>query len=312
MKTLLLSVLVALAPLSSPESAAPGPIQGRWLIEFDSSDGKAQLTMKRTGHGGDWTNSHSIALSEFRGLTRSSSATETPARFTLERDAGVISFDGNCDASGGSGRFRFAAAPGFVAAMSRDGVGDLSDEQVFSAAVMDVSRTFVAELKALGYDRLRFDSLIAMRIHGATPEYIRDLKALGYEGISTEQLVAMRIHGATAEFIRELNALGYERLSSDGLVAMRIHGATPEYIRELKSLGYQRISSDDLVSMRIHGVSPEFIRGLAEIGYRNVPVDELVAMRIHGVTVEFARKMQAVDPGVSPDELVNRKIHSRN
>jgi hypothetical protein len=311
MKTLLLGVLLALVQPISAQEASSGPIQGRWFLEFDSTEAKAQLTMKRTSHRGNWTNSHSIALSEFRGLTRASSAAETPARFTLERDAGVISFEGHLDATGGSGRFSFAAAPGFTAAMSRDGVGDLSDEQVFSAAVLDVSRTFVAELKALGYDRLRFDSLIAMRIHGATPEFIRELKTLGYEGISSDQLVAMRIHGATVEFIRELNALGYERLSSDGLVAMRIHGATPEYIRELKSLGYGRLSPDQLVTMRIHGVTPEYIRGFAEIGYRNVPVDDLVSIRIHGVTIEFARRMQALDPRVSPDELVNRKIHSR-
>jgi hypothetical protein len=312
MKTLLFGVALALLqPLSAGDSA-PGPIQGRWFLDLDDTDGKAQLTMKRTNSRGNWTNSHTMPLSEFRGLARPSSAAETPARFTLERDAGIISFEGHLDPTGGSGRFTFAAAPGFSAAMSRDGAGALSEEQVFSAAVMDVSRTFVAELKALGYDRLRFDSLIAMRIHGATPEFIRELKALGYEGISSDQLVAMRIHGATAEFIRELNALGYEKLSSDGLVSMRIHGATPEYIRELKSLGYERISSDGLVSMRIHGVTPEYIRGLAEIGYRNVPVDELVSMRIHGVSLEFARKMQALDPRVSPDELVNRKIHSRD
>jgi hypothetical protein len=159
MKTLLLGMLFALAQSIPTPEAASSNIQGRWFLEFDSADGRAQLTMKRSSHRGDWTNSHSIELAELRGLTRTLSTTEVPTRFTLERDAGVVTFEGYLDATGGSGRFRFAAAPGFVAAMSRDGVGDLSDEQVFSAAVMDVSRTFVAELKALGYDRLRFDSL---------------------------------------------------------------------------------------------------------------------------------------------------------
>ncbi len=312
MKTFLMGALLALAlPLTPPE-AVSGTIQGRWFLDFDRTDGQAQLTMKRTGVRGSWNSSHGVALSDFRGLTRPSGTADVPARFSLVRDAGTITFDGQLDAAGGSGKFTFAAAPGFAAAMASAGVGNLDEEQVFSAAVHDVSRQLVGELKAFGYDRLSFDGLVSMRIHGAGPEFIRELKALGYEGLSADQLVSMRIHGATASFIRDLQALGYSHLSPDNLVSLRIHGATPEYVKEIKELGYERISSDQLVSVRIHGVTPEYIRGLAELGYRRVPVDELVSMRIHGVTLEFVKKMQALDPRVSPDDLVNKRIHSRS
>jgi hypothetical protein len=310
MKIFLFGVLASLVLPLSPPDIASAPIQGRWFLDFDRDAGKAQLTMKR-GSRGNWTNSHTVSLAEFRGLSRPSGSADVPAQFSLVRDAGTVSFDGLLDATGGSGRFSFAAAPGFAAAMAREGAGELSDEQVFSAAIHDVSRQFLGELRALGYNRLAFDSLVSMRIHGANPEFIRELKALGYDGLSSDQLVSMRIHGATPAFIREMQSLGYERLSSDGLVSMRIHGATPEYVKELKDLGYDRISADQLVSMRIHGVTPEYVRGLAELGYKNVPVDELVSMRIHGVSLEFVKKMQALDPRVSPDELVNERIHSR-
>jgi hypothetical protein len=311
MKTFLFGVLASLVlPLVPPENA-PGPIQGRWFLDFDRDGGKAQITMKRSSSRGNWTNSHTVSLSEFRGLSRPSGSADVAAQFALARDAGTVSFEGQLDATGGSGRFSFAPAPGFAAAMAREGVGELSDEQVFSAAILDVSRQFLGELKALGYDRLRFDSLLSMRIHGAGPEFIRELKSLGYDGLSSDQLVSMRIHGATPAFIREMQALGYDRLSSDSLVSMRIHGATPEYVKDLKDLGYERIPADQLVAMRIHGVTPDYVRGLAELGYKNVPVDELVAMRIHGVSLEFVKKMQALDPRVSPDELVNERIHSR-
>jgi len=341
MKTLALAALLALThPAPAP---AAGPIEGRWLLDFDSDtqrgDGRAQLTLKRSHARGSWTNSNPIALSELRGLSRPAGSADVPARFALVRDAGTISFEGQLDAAGGEGRFSFAPAPGFAAALGTDDPGPLSDDQVFAAAVHDVSRPFVAELRALGYDRLRFDNLIAMRIHGATPEYIRelkalgydrvppeklvamrihgvtaesirDLKSLGYDGIPAEQLVAMRIHGATPEYIRELKALGYDHVPVEQLVAMRIHGASPEYVRELKELGYDHVPPEQLVAMRIHGVSPEYVRGLAELGYRRVPVEELVAMRIHGVSLEFVKKMQQADPGLSSEELVNRRIHS--
>jgi hypothetical protein len=63
--------------------------------------------------------------------------------------------------------------------------------------------------------------------------------------------------------------------------------------------------------MRIHGVSPEYVRSIQALGYKRVPVEELVSMRIHGVSVEFAREMKQRYSDVTPDELVDMKIHGR-
>jgi len=41
-----------------------------------------------------------------------------------------------------------------------------------------------------------------------------------------------------------------------------------------------------------------------------VPVEKLVSMRIHNVTIDYVRRIKARDPEVSPDELVNKRIHS--
>src|SRR5262249_55707930 len=193
MKALALTALLALSG-AAPQPAA-GPIEGRFFLDFDGGDGKAQLTLKRSHVRGNWTNSNAVALSEFQNLPRPTGSAEVPARFALVRDAGTISFSGQIDATGGSGRFTFAAAPGFAAAMSAGEAAALTDEQVFAAAVHDVSRQFVAELRALGYERMRFETLIAMRIHGASPQFIRELQSLGYDHVPPDQLVAMRIHG---------------------------------------------------------------------------------------------------------------------
>jgi len=310
MKTLATAALVGLA-LSLAPAKASAAIEGRWILDFDRDGGRAQLTMKRNDRWGNWSSSHGIDLSDFQGLTRPGSSSEVPARFALVRDAGIITFEGRVDSQGGSGRFAFAPAPGFVDALAREGAGQLSEEQVFSAAVHDISRQLVSELGALGYRKLGFDTLVSMRIHGASPQNIRELQSLGYDHLSPDSLVSMRIHGATPEFIRELKALGYDHLSSDSLVSMRIHGATPEYIGELKAAGYEGLSADSLVSLRIHGASPEFVRELKALGYRHLSVDQLVSMRIHGVTLEYVKRMLAADPAVSADELVHARIQGR-
>ena len=321
-------------------SDTPQSVEGRWILDFDRSEGRVQLTMKRRTSHGSWNNSSTYSLQDFRGLSRPAGASPAPARFDMIRDAGTFHFEGHLDESGGAGSFAFAANPEFERAWRAMGYGALADDQAYSFTVHDVGLKFLADLRSLGYERVPADQLVAMRIHGASPEVIRELQALGYERLPVEQLVAMRIHGATPEFVRDLKALGYERVPAEDLVAMRIHGARPEYVRELQSLGYERIPvqdlvamrihgasiefvrdlkslgygrvpTEELVAMRIHGVSPEYIRELQSLGYKQVPVQTLVAMRIHGVSIDFVRKVKERDPGVSPEELVNMRIHGR-
>ena len=278
-RCLILGLCVVLA---APAFSRAETLEGRWFLDFDRADGRVQLTMKRTSSHGHSTNSSSYSPEDFRGLSLPRGGGTTPARFELVRDAGTVRFEGQLDESGGSGRFQFTASPEFGVFWRSRGNDSLSAEDAYAFTMHDVSRRFLDDLGALGYDRVPAGDLVSMRIHGATPEFIRDLKALGYDHIPV-----------------------------DGLVSLRIHGATPEFIRDLKALGYEHVPADGLVSMRIHGVSPDYVRQLQELGYRRVPIDSLVSMRIHGVSIDYARKMKERHGEISPDELVNMRIHGR-
>jgi hypothetical protein len=306
-----LALALATTALALPR-IAQAAIEGRWIAEFDdSSEGRVQLTTKRGSGRHNSTNSSSYPLSAFRGLVRPASKREAAARFELVRDAGTLVFEGQLDSDGGAGRFSFAPNGDFAREMERTGYS-LSEENLYTAALHDIGRSFLKGLEEVGYSRIPFDDLVSMRIHGASPEFIRELKSLGYDRLSTDDLVSMRIHGATPQFVRKMKELGYDRLSTDDLVSMRIHNVTPEFVRQLKQLGYADVSGDDLVSMRIHGVTTDFVRQIRDLGFRDVSVDDLVSMRIHGVSTDFARRAKARDPGVTVDELVSMRIHGRD
>ncbi|HEV8610329.1 MAG TPA: hypothetical protein VGS98_09710 [Thermoanaerobaculia bacterium] len=290
---------------------AQAAIEGRWIAEFDQPDDRVQLTTKRGSGRHNSENSCSYPLSAFRGLVRPASKTPSPARFELARDAGTVVFEGQLDSDGGAGRFSFAPSSDFAREMGRTGYS-LSEENLYTATLHDIGRSFLKGLEEVGYSRLPFDDLVSMRIHGATPEFIRELKSLGYDRLSADDLVSMRIHGATPEFVREMRAAGHDRLSADDLVSMRIHNVTPKFARELKELGYADVSADDLVSMRIHNVTTDFVRQIRDLGFRDVSVDDLASMRIHGVSADFARRAKARNPGVTVDELVSMRIHGRD
>ena len=269
---------------SAPEPAAGGAITGTWTAEpatWKPAAGNGpfvQLSLSRRQGRGHSQHSSTVALSELKGLTAAQmNAGSSSASFTLDRDAGRVSFEGSFRGGEGAGHFTFTPSADYVAAMGYA----LDDEKLYSMAVLDVSREFVRQLDALGYSRLDLDQLVSLRIHGADPAFIRELKALGYDHPTVDDLVSLRIHGATPEFVRDLQSLGYRRLSAQDLVSLRIHGAAPDFVRQLRELGYDRLSAEDLVSMRIHGVSPEFVRRV-QASRGSVSIERLVSMRIHG------------------------------
>jgi hypothetical protein len=270
--------------------AQSGPIAGMWTAERSvwkvRGGGTAtivQISMRRRGGGrGSWQSSFAVPLDELRGLSASEiETTSAEVRFELPRDAGNVRFEGRFLDGAGAGHFTFAPSEEFAAAM-RARWGSLDAEKLFALAVHDVSRAFLRDLSALGYEGLTFDQAVSLRIHGATPEFVGELRALGYTSVPVDQLLSLRIHGATPQFIRDLAALGYTRPPVDQLVSMRIHGVSPEFVRELKALGYAGVPVEQLVSMRIHGVTPEFVKRVNAKASAPATVDRLVNMRIHG------------------------------
>ena len=270
-----------------PARSSGAGITGQWMIEPGDKAGLLQLTLQRNDgsrHHHMSTNDI-VAATQVRGLDwkQAESSTGAAFRFQIQRDAGSFACEGWFRAGKGSGHFIFTPSAGFVSDLRGFGYTGLSDEQVFSLAVHDVTRAYLRELARLGYKRVPYEQLIAMHIHGVTPAYIRALAALGHRNLDVDKLVAMRIHGVSPEGIRAFAALGYRGLDDDQLVAMRIHGVSPELVRELSAEGYKRVPADQLVAMRIHGVSPDFIRRLRKRGYDKLSVDELISLKIHGV-----------------------------
>jgi predicted metallopeptidase len=275
-----------LLALASFASAAPGPVDGQWLLERGRKPGMISLTIRRSdGPHHQMSSTDDFPVAAVRGLDwkQADSTAGGSVRFQIVRDAGVFACEGWFRAGKGSGHFRFTPDSSFVAEIGRHGYRNLSSEQYFALAVHDVSRALLRDYAQLGYGRIPFDELIAMRIHGASPAYIRELAALGYSRIPAEDLVAMRIHGVSPAEIRKYSSLGYPRFDLKMLVDMRIHGVSPGFVQELRAEGYQRVPAEELVEMRIHGVSTDFIRRLKKRGYASLSVRELIDLKIHGV-----------------------------
>jgi len=280
-------------------------IRGTWTVLVNGD--YAQLTVVRD-HS-NW--GHGIKRSELPlSDAQINAAAETPVHFALNRDAGVIDFNGSFKDGEGVGRFTFTPNASYASTLRSLGVSSeeaLDEDRLFSLAMNDVSTAFIRDMQNLGY-REDLQTYVRFKIHGVSTDFVRDLRTLGYDKLTAEDLVRFRIHGVSPQFIRDMKGLGFETTAED-LTRFRIHGVSPEYVKTMHDLGVTGVSSDSVVRMRIHGVSTDYVRELGNLGYKSLAADDLVRMRIHDVSTEFIRQLAAAGyHGIPVDKLVQMRI----
>lgn len=295
------------APL---DQEAPEVSEGRWDARVHRDGEGSEWRFRLDGTRSDWGTGAPEALE--RRLLAAVGA-DGRLDFELDAPAGMIRLDGRMDDRDGMGGFTFRPAPGFVAAVERAGLevrradtetllaaalhevdpasagalrragaapDDLGD--LIAAAIFQVDTTFIAEIRALGYD-LDLDDFLAFRIHDVTPEFIRAVRGWGIGEPSADDLLAFRIHEIDEDFVRDTRGWAGDDLDRDDLVAFRIHGVTEAFVRSMEEAGVPPEDASQAVAFRIHGVTPELVREMEAAGFEDLDGDDLIRIRIHGL-----------------------------
>lgn len=275
------------APVSAQQQSARADLEGTWSARLwdDENVGasrqrRLQLQMNLDDER-NWSNwGQSVPVSAFSNLPANLDPPQDVA-FELRREAGVIRFTGRFENGRGVGHLYFTANRAFERDMEQQTGDVFTERELFTFALLDVSRTFVKELQDLGYTTVTLDDARKARIHGVTKEYIQMLRAEGLRDASLDEAVKFRIHGITAAYVKEMRAANLAH-GLDDLLQLKIHGVTPAFVREMAALGYRNVDPDTIVKFRIHGITPAFVKDLADAGYKNLSEDELVDWAIHG------------------------------
>lgn len=317
--------LFALSLIACAPAAADDDLSSINFQLQSNRSGGAQLALQYSSRRGSNSNhSNSYAWGDFSGVSANDlGGASHPVSFTVSRDAGVLSCDGQAQNGRANGFCEFEGSQAYADGLARRGVRGAEGTHLLHLALCDFDLATLDEFERLGYDRPSLDDvmavavhnvdaeyargmaeagyrlgdvseLVAMRIHNVTPAYVRDLAANGpaWRNIPASDLLALRIHNVTPEFAREMAELGYGGEAPSQLVAMRIHNVDPALVRSLRQLGYDDVSSNDLIAASIHGVTPDYVREVQEAGYRDLSIEQLIAMRIHGVDSRYARSMR--------------------
>jgi uncharacterized protein (UPF0335 family) len=297
----------------NPAQAAQEAITGEWLIDFNRKNSdEVQLTIqRRTARGGNHSSSNGVPLSEFQGLTREQAmGARADVRFRLVREAGTFECEGSFREGKGAGFWTLVPNQSFVSAMRARGYDNMTEEDLFSAALFDITIKGIEDLKAAGYDRLSFKELVEASIFKVNGEFIREMKSAGFENLTLKELVEARIFKIDSQYVKEVQAMGFERQPLKSLVEMRIFKITPEFIKEMRSMGFDNLSLKDLVAFSVHKVTPEFVNGLKAEGFNSISANEAIELKIHGVDAEFIRRVKAKGyADVTLRQLVDLRIH---
>lgn len=291
---------------AAKDDTPAGRRQGTWEAERkgDKVELDSRLSWRAGGGRHRWQSAETYPLSELHGLSAG-----PEVRFELRRDAGRFLYQGRFNGDRGKGTFTFEADPTYLRDMAALGY-KIDEWRAIEMAIHDVSRSFVREIRSLGYSDSTLDSLVSFRIHDVDPGLVRELSALGLNSVPADALVQLQIHRVSPDFIRGLAAAGYRNLEPDALIQFRIHGVSVEQVRGLEEAGLRSVAPDDLVQLQIHGVSATTVRGLVDAGLKVPKVDDLVQLQIHGISPEYLRSLtQAGLKGLSPEDLVQLRIH---
>jgi hypothetical protein len=278
----------------------------QWRITPSLSVNKIHFTVRALNRHGEWSNSRDVPLDNFRGFSLAMLASPGPAKFEYVADAGRLICEGRFLVGIGSGRYTFAADPGFVSALLQMGYDAPDDDQLLSMLMMDINREFAREIHDSGL-RASSQDLIQLKIHGVGLEYVREARRAGYQDLSADDYAQLRIHGVSTNFLRDLRDAGYDLRAAD-IAQLRIHGVDSRYMRDLKNYGLKPDAAE-LAQMRMHGVTPEYLKGLKDAGYEYLRVDEITQLRIRGVATDFVQQARSLGYDFTPEELARLRIH---
>lgn len=253
---------------------------GDWKAEYKAEkEGKIYLSFERRSEKGKNQMGSNYLLSDLQGLTNAQlSASDTPVKFSLVREAGTIECEGRFNNGKGAGTFRFTSNPQFVLAMQSRGF-TLTDEKLFAAATLNLTIAFTDDLKSAGFENLKTDDLFKAVIFKITPQFMREMASIGFPNLDMEDLVKARIFKIDADYARQVKEMGFGNQSVEDLVKLRIFKVTPEFIREVQTEGLNNLTAEQVVKLRIFKIDADFIR---QARAENVPVnvEDLVRKRI--------------------------------
>jgi len=143
--------------------------------------------------------------------------------FELTREAGTLVFEGRVSRGRALGEFGFRESPDFRATMRDLGYGRLDDDEVFSAAMLDVGPVRARNMAGLGFDDLDFDELVSSAIFHIDADYLAEMSRGGFDDLDLGELISFRVFDIDAAFVEQPGHLLGVTRGREAIILARQH-----------------------------------------------------------------------------------------
>ncbi len=208
-----------------------------------------------------------------------------PLRFTLNRDAGTLTFNGAARDGVVEGSYTFAGSSRFAEALVRRGYARPTERERFTLALTGVGFALLDEIDAQGYVHPTTADLVRMGTRGVDLAYLRMMAPIADQIGAVSRLTRLRDHGVDLDYVAELERLGYANISAEQLMRLRDRGIDSAFVAEFRRVGYDRLTLEELITLKDHGVTAAFAAQARASATTSKPsADELVRAKERGVS----------------------------
>ena len=263
---------------------------GQWTGSLQKDFSKINLHFwQRSEKSGRNQTGQTFDFSDLQGLSREQALSGGSVRFSLVREGGTIDCEGTFQDGKGSGSFRFTGNQSFVSGMKSRGFDfeetsssndkHHSENQLFAAAMLNVTTALADDLSSAGFGKLQVEDLFKATIFKINSRFMREMKESGFPNLGMEEMVKARIFKIDADFVRQVTQMGFDKEPFESLVKMQIFKVTPDFITEVRNEGLTDLTVEDIVKLRIFKIDAAFIRQAKAEGLP-LEVEKLVQKRI--------------------------------
>jgi hypothetical protein len=275
-----LSALVALV-LATTAPALCDTFTGTWSITPSSNPDQVRLEFRFSGPGYyDSNESTEIALSAL-GLTKDElQSAGQSVHFTLNREAGSFECTGWATGGNAGGSATFTPNPDFLTKIRALGYDDISPEKQMSAAMIDLTTAYIADIANAGYPHLELGKLIAFRALHIDAAFIHSMRST-FDGadIDAGDMIALAAVHVTPDYISQLRSAGMNVDSPHDAVSMKALHVDLAYVQELAAAGYPHLTSEQVIQLRAMHIDSAFITKVRAHGLGHPTVEELVRLK---------------------------------
>ncbi|WP_244215295.1 M56 family metallopeptidase [Pedobacter miscanthi] len=301
---------------------------GTWFATIKGD--KVHIRFESDEDGKNNNSSQSFSLAELKNLPKGNEGT-----FSVTRDAGTMNFTGKFDNNTGMGSYKFSANEDFTSFLAKEGVSNVRAKDNLVFFMVNVKRSYVSGIKAMGYNDISKDNLIPLAALNVTPEYIKSLKAAGLTNADLSELIPLKALDVDADFIKGIKESGFTKLTAEKMITFKSQGITGEYLKNAKAADEEsraanaqtapvkakpdktprkneREDTDEdeklnmLITKKVMNITPDYAKSFADKGLK-VTEENLVAMKSLGVTADYYTGFSALGLKVSDGNLIAMK-----